>query len=552
MRRRRINGLNPSVYLAVDGGDNRRLLPNKNVVLLKVTIIVLRGEWCMGKEESRGVNLKSLLECGNTMIVCDTNVYLHIYQYTPGYCDFAFDCLNSMQDYLIVPRTIYLEYLDNYERNYEAMRGRITGAKDRCDDVIIHAKRTITSVCEHLSGMGFSDISELEESLDDAFEKQINEIEDFFEDRKAVLELIAERWDEDLLLNLFGELNAKGRILEQFTQEELFGLCKKGQARYKKHTPPGFEDNGKDGIAKYGDYLWWEEVLRYANDNKKNIVLVTDDIKKDWCEEDEEEIVLRKELVREFKHRSKQEIYFFTSKSFYDKYADDFNIIKPDVVQYALQMTDKKFFDRVNEDVFAEIKDDLLYNAIDYINEETSNLGYKDLDDFELVDSSFRDAELIEIDAGEATYEFRYDVTVSVRAFVDGGTDEDTEERIETNCSYHEFSGIVTVSLKRDADIFSDFEEEKFYYDTSIVGGELVQTEYNELGEAVYCSECGAIIGYDTDNYSRSGNGDPICNDCMKDDGNRFVCPRCNKKYDEGDRGSSGQFCRYCEDELDL
>ena len=65
-----------------------------------------------------------------------------------------------------------------------------------------------------------------------------------------------------------------------------------------------------------------------------------------------------------------------------------------------------------------------------------------------------------------------------------------------------------------------------------------------------YCNECGKTIG--TDVYNWTGYGEPLCDDCMIDNENGFVCPECGKKYRENDRGGSGQYCRFCEAKMDV
>lgn len=54
--------------------------------------------------------IKETLERGNTIIVCDTNVYLHVYSYSPNYSEYALSCLNMIKDYLYMPSVIEIEY----------------------------------------------------------------------------------------------------------------------------------------------------------------------------------------------------------------------------------------------------------------------------------------------------------------------------------------------------------------------------------------------------------------------------------------------------------
>lgn len=70
--------------------------------------------------------------------------------------------------------------------------------------------------------------------------------------------------------------------------------------------------------------------------------------------------------------------------------------------------------------------------------------------------------------------------------------------------------------------------------------------------ESVYCSECRSRIGFKGDECYFTGDDEPLCDDCMVDNGNGFVCPNCSKKYPEFMRGNSGMFCIYCEQDLDV
>src|SRR5260221_5166300 len=62
-------------------------------------------------------------------------------------------------------------------------------------------------------------------------------------------------------------------------QEELY---KQAQFRVELRIPPGWEDEGKNSYKAYGDILLWFQLIDYARTEKKPIVFVTDDGKKDW------------------------------------------------------------------------------------------------------------------------------------------------------------------------------------------------------------------------------------------------------------------------------
>jgi hypothetical protein len=61
-----------------------------------------------------------------------------------------------------------------------------------------------------------------------------------------------------------------------------------GRGRFMQRVPPGYEDQGKKerdgkGSNRFGDLLFWEEVIVHAGmTNAKGVIVVTNDRKKDW------------------------------------------------------------------------------------------------------------------------------------------------------------------------------------------------------------------------------------------------------------------------------
>jgi hypothetical protein len=64
---------------------------------------------------------------------------------------------------------------------------------------------------------------------------------------------------------------------------DAFGqLQGRGSARYRHEVPPGFED-GHKSVNRFGDLLFWEDVIADAKDRKAEVVgVLTRDRKKDW------------------------------------------------------------------------------------------------------------------------------------------------------------------------------------------------------------------------------------------------------------------------------
>ena len=87
--------------------------------------------------------------------------------------------------------------------------------------------------------------------------------------------------------------------------------------------------------------------------------------------------------------------------------------------------------------------------------------------------------------------------------------------------TYHEFEGQIQVALKRQADIFVDFENEDSFEDVEIVEGNLEETvcepwddadEYEMEDAYDICPKCGKPINYQND----AGNG--FCVTCTQNE----------------------------------
>ena len=491
---------------------------------------------------SEKINIKNLLEGGNTIIVCDANVYLHIYAFAQGYCDFAIECLDIVKQYLIVPSMVEIEFNQHYKKCYKEITNKLKNAKNQCNKPLNSAKSSILAACINLKKMQFPDVDELLSHLDKKIEEQLTIVEDFFIEREDTLSLVGEKWkNTDFVAELMEELRNNNQVLAPFSQLELYRLCETGRKRYEKSVPPGYKDNDKDGIRKYGDYIWWSQILQYAKKEKKNVILVTDDVKSDWWnKKDDGSIELREELVNEFR-KTKQDIYPFVSNDFYEKIAEDYGIERPDIVQYALAMTDEDYCERISEDVFYSIETKLIYSGTDYIDEGTAHIGDLGIDEFEIDDWSFVSGEQVERDDDEVKYILQYEVQLSGDSHSYSGRDDDTKEIIESPPSYHVFNGIIEIQVIRKADILLDFESESSFEETEIISGSLEETEYEPYVDELEDFDEDDVdveieVGGETFIVNKKKDAYTTCSICGKplsmlnDSGG--ICYECSCKYD--------------------
>ena len=93
-----------------------------------------------------------------------------------------------------------------------------------------------------------------------------------------------------------------GKLGKPYSKEDLETKYGQAEQRLERRIPPGFKDEGKPGVGKYGDIILWFQMLDYAHAQKKPIIFITDDAKKDWwlsSQESQGYLKPRSELVQE-------------------------------------------------------------------------------------------------------------------------------------------------------------------------------------------------------------------------------------------------------------
>lgn len=457
--------------------------------------------------------INDLISASDYIIIPDTNVFLNVYCYSPEFSEFALECLRKVSDAIYLPSTVRLEYEKHYRGEFSNMKKRIATAGQETEKQITTAKQKILKTCENLERLQFRDIDILRSILESKLDEVQKAFDGFFEDR-ATLYLIQHAWaGTDYLRMLVESIVSSGRVMPALTQEEIYRWCEEGEKRYKNEIPPGFKDaKNKDGVRKYSDLILWNEILRFAKTNRKNIIFVTNDLKADWWEINEGNKQFHSKLILEFE-KTGQHILPYTVQSFYNEVSTIYGVAKTDAVEIALRMTDKDYCIKIAEEVFDDASRELTYNAMDYISDSsTYNIGSEGIDEFEITGFDFIGAERIDRNNSTVVYNFSYKVTLEGTSYDYWGRDEDTREIIRSDGRDHVFEGTIIVQVQREAEIFFDFEDDNSYETAIIIDGHFEELEYVDRseppGELGYCPDCGRPLGVGNDD----GNG--FCNKC--------------------------------------
>ncbi|WP_342409841.1 PIN-like domain-containing protein [Paenibacillus sp. FSL R10-2778] len=247
--------------------------------------------------------------------VFDTNTLINLYRYPQKTRDLLFLILEKIKDRLWIPHQIALEYHRNFlneiyrqEDEYQKLNNEVT--------------KTAEDLIKKFKDLRHSNIKV--EDIISLIDRMTQEVKDELEKQKQNhpnLELF-----KDKIADLFGD-----NMGTAYSQKQLDDIYIEGAERYKSATPPGFKDEAKkkeefyyDGgikyIAKYGDLIFWNQILDKSKEEKlDSIILVSDDAKEDWVYQvNGKKKGVHPQLVQEFKMESGRDksFYMYTTESF--------------------------------------------------------------------------------------------------------------------------------------------------------------------------------------------------------------------------------------------
>ena len=247
----------------------------------------------------------------NSLIVFDTNVLLNLYRYNDSTRDEFFKVIRFYKNRLWIPYQVGLEF---HKRREEIIRKNASAYEllgDKLTEQLLKSVDALSSERDFARhpyiDMGHikSKIKRCSESIAKSLKQQGKEHPDYSK--------------KDNILSTITELFA-GKVGEDFVENDLENLYKEGEKRYSNEVPPGYcdEKNKKEKSKRslYGDLIVWKQTIRYSSEQKRNVIFVTDDHKKDWWDKIDGKHSPRKELIKEFKDSTGQDVLIYDSSRF--------------------------------------------------------------------------------------------------------------------------------------------------------------------------------------------------------------------------------------------
>ena len=205
--------------------------------------------------------------------VFDTNVLLDLYRSSLMFRNEMLDILESLKGRIWIPHQFFFEYHKNKVTIYENIESDYATWEKSLQDC---REKTISKLQNELGQIknrtGF-EINPRIQQVDRNFEEFLSELSQFKEQHLCSLN---SEPIEEKIAELFAE--RYGNPFEDSCLENIRILAKE---RFESSMPPGSsKDNKKDKSDLDGDLIGWLQTIKYANDEKKPIILVSND--GDW------------------------------------------------------------------------------------------------------------------------------------------------------------------------------------------------------------------------------------------------------------------------------
>lgn len=219
--------------------------------------------------------------------------------------------------------------------------------------------------------------------FEQSFLKYLSDFEQFKKRIEEEIELKKENLTKTLTNDIvLEEFKKYFQTTSSFSYSEILKIVVEGEIRYKNEIPPGYlDEEEKIGFQKFGDLILWKEIIAKSRDDRKDVILVINDLKEDWWYYSEKETPIgpRHELIKEIHDESGQHFWMYNINSFLFKSKQFIATnIEDEVINDVKNVTQPKFiFDKdiISNWIITQFTNTM---AIDYdIQEYDNGIDYR-------------------------------------------------------------------------------------------------------------------------------------------------------------------------------
>lgn len=239
------------------------------------------------------------------LIVPDANILLHTLRYDAQTRKEVIATLKSLKSQVFIPYQVGLEFLRNWrtvESENRAVHKKVQKAVNEAGEKLLQA---------------FNEASR-HQTIDakaqrDKVNNLLAEVKKYLEEaEQSHPDLAAAEATVNSIASEFADV-----VGPRPTDEQMQIWISDGKKRYEAKIPPGYMDKDKDGDQKFGDLVFWQQLLQHGKSKQLPTILICDERKEDWVVmQNGERISSRPELVDEYKKETGQLFYSYPLDSF--------------------------------------------------------------------------------------------------------------------------------------------------------------------------------------------------------------------------------------------
>jgi len=203
----------------------------------------------------------------NTHVYVDTSMLMWLTAVGPSSRAVFIDWASTLGERIHVPTWSVHEYYRHHQR-----RSQVNEIAEKCSAV----EKALKDLKSHMRV--YADGPLVPERPDMTFQRDLEAASEHVENAIK----LAQAWDYDAAaLEVIAWMNSRA-LATTGVFERFADLKQRGSVRYGHEVPPGFED-GHKGVNRFGDLIFWEDVIGDAGARPATTaVVLTRDRKKDW------------------------------------------------------------------------------------------------------------------------------------------------------------------------------------------------------------------------------------------------------------------------------
>ena len=486
-------------------------------------------------------------------VVVDANVLLHLYRYSTDSSKAILFVFEQIIDYVWIPQQALTEYKRNKQNVINTENDKYGRLNKDLKGIINKIESELSKQFFQYKKFGFSNVKDLESKMNQDFTEIEKDVEEFFIGTKLKSSERSAFLREDKIEKFVQNIEQKGHCGDAFTIHELIDIYRMGHIRYRHMIPPGYMDVDKDKddetkTRKFGDLIFWMQIIKMAVCEEKDILLVTAEEKEDWWSraggsENKSLTAPRKELTDEFEQETKNGNRFnmITLPEFYTHVSQIIEVDNQASIRAQLEI-------KAMNDVSKELECSW-HRAIEQtVREFLENEGFSDV---ALVADTARDVDYIEYSSSDSLEisdvniellgnEAIYSMLGSIHTYVEVFTRFERED-YSMGTILLEVALEMTVSRNVDfiKGIIEDFNDNLKINNISIEDGKSLE----HLEHDGHCVFCGSI---DPQYICSEGY---VCEDCSNE--RAKPCVNCLDNYPIHEINENG-LCPTCADRTDF